>query len=367
MLRKAFRLTREALHRYRYGAPGAIVTLNEWRAQHPDGWVHAALPDPVPRIQPRRFGARPLDLAARIAPIPEMGCLILPGGRAVAAGNHTFAADGTIVRETTWQNELLKPGLIHSVFPPARRLAGTCLSLLSEFSAENYGHFVLDALGRVEVARMAGYAPGDFDHVYLQRPPSRTARQLLEAVGIDPSRCISADVEPSIVAERLVVTTFPGTKANYARFVPRALRRPFDADGVSGTRRIFIPRGGNRRPANQAELIAIARRFDFEVYDWQAVADEVRHFREAGIVVGAHGADLSNIAVCHPGTRILEMIPTDHVHPYFYTIAEGAGLDYSYLAGVSESHRPPGTFGPSLADFHVDEAEFSVALAALAA
>jgi capsular polysaccharide biosynthesis protein len=109
-------------------------------------------------------------------------------------------------------------------------------------------------------------------------------------------------------------------------------------------------------------LIPILQRFGFDVYDVKTVTDEARYFSEAAVVVGAHGAGLTNLAFCQAGTKVLELIPSDHVWPYFYTLADAAGADYHYIVGRSLGSRPPGTFGPSPFDFIVDPSVFERAL-----
>ena len=127
-------------------------------------------------------------------------------------------------------------------------------------------------------------------------------------------------------------------------------------------RKVYVPRVGPRKVSNEAELMPILQSFGFEIYDFRAVADEVRYFAEAAVVVGAHGAGLTNLAFCQAGTKVLELIPSDHVWPYFYTIAEAADADYSYIVGQSLGSRAPGTFGPSPFDFVVDPTVFQAAL-----
>lgn len=351
----------------RFGRPRGVTGIDRLRMPPHSVWRPAFPADSAPRHPPRRMGRISADLHAMALPIPETGVLALPGGRAVARGGFTFAADGRAVRETTWHGDDLTRSLLPASFPRPRRVKGVCLSLLSEFASFNYGHYVLDSLSRVEIARQAGFVLADIDWFYLPRPPSRSARQLLSALGIDEERCLWAEDVPSIVADTLLVTTFPGTKRNYARFVPQAIRRPFAKAGGGGSRRIFIPRRGARKLANTTEIEAIAVQLGLEIHDFRTVDDEFARLREADLVVGPHGSDLANIAVCREGAKVLELVPSDHVHPYFYTLAEGAGLDYCYLVGTSAGERAGPRSGPSPFDFHVDPDEFRGAVQALLA
>ena len=86
-------------------------------------------------------------------------------------------------------------------------------------------------------------------------------------------------------------------------------------------------------------------------------------FDQAAVVVGAHGAGLANLAFCRRGTRVIEIIPTDNAHPFYYSLALAAQLDYGYLVGRSIVERDAGAFGPSPYDFDVDLDELAAALA----
>src|SRR5262249_38563514 len=161
---------------------------------------------------------------------------------------------------------------------------------------------------------------------YLYEPPSESAQYLLGELGIDDARCIWANRVSSVIADTLLVTTFPGTKRNYATIVPKTLAKPFAARAPR-SRRIYVPRQGVRRVSNSDEVESASRELGLEIYDFRTVANEFEYFRSAELVVGAHGAGLTNIAFCLPGTKILELVPSDHVYPYYYTLAEAAELD----------------------------------------
>jgi len=148
--------------------------------------------------------------------------------------------------------------------------------------------------------------------------------------------------------------SFPGTRRNYPDWVPSFLRRGV-SDATPRGRRLYIPRSTNRLLANEA-----AR--GFEAYDHRNVPYEPDFFAGTDIIVGAHGAGLTNMAFRTPGMQVLELIPSDHVYPYYYTLADAAGHHYSYLIGKGEVERPKGTFGPSAANFFIDESEFGAAL-----
>ncbi len=346
--------------------PCASTTHADYAAAHPEAWYQAFAADDRIRMPPRRFGAVDVDLTSLIEPIPPLGVYAFANGRASGRSGKCCSASGAIIRETTWYGRALDPSPSVLSLRPPKRLKGTCLSLVCEFSSDSYGHYLLDSLSRLGIALQAGWTLDAIDHFYIYEPPSRSARQMLGALGIAESKCVWANRVPEIVADRLLVTSFPGTRRNYARVVPETLARPFQHVACSG-RRLFAPRLGKRMIANGAEIEGISRERGLESYDYASTASEFIHFREAELVVGAHGAGLTNIALCHPGTKVMELVPTDHVFPYYYTLAEAAGLEYSCLAGHSSQMREKGAWGPSPFDFTVDPDEYRSALGTLLA
>jgi capsular polysaccharide biosynthesis protein len=167
-------------------------------------------------------------------------------------------------------------------------------------------------------------------------------------------------------ADTLVVSSFPGLRRNYPAWVPAYLRaRGLDdpPPSVLPERRLYVRRRSRQRTLMNDEAIAeVLQRLGFEIYDHARVSDEAAYFAQAACVVGPHDAGLANLAFCAPGTRVIELVPTDHVFPYYFTLAESAGLHYGYLAGHSTERRPEGTWGPSPFDFRIDTGECRTAV-----
>ena len=346
--------------------PRAAMSHAAFVSADPHAWYETFPAETRTRTPPRRFGMIDVDFGEMVEPIPALGVYALPAGRAMGQSSWCFSAGGAIVRETTWYGSTLDGAALPGSFEAAKRLPGTCLSLISEFAIGNYGHYLLDCLSRLGIARKAGWMLDRIDHFYLYDPPSKSARQMLDVLGVPADKCVWANHVPSIIADILLVTSFPGTRRNYAAVVPATLGGPFQEVPCTG-RRIFLPRRGTRAIENGAEIERISQEMGLKLYNFAEVVDEFAYFREAELIVGAHGAGLTNIAVCLPGTKVLELIPTDHVYPYYYSLAEAAGLDYACLAGRSAGMRETGAWGPSPFDFTINPDEYRSTLGTLLA
>jgi capsular polysaccharide biosynthesis protein len=85
--------------------------------------------------------------------------------------------------------------------------------------------------------------------------------------------------------------------------------------------------------------------FGFEKVDpgTLTVAKQVRLFAEAELVVGAHGAGLSNLVFCPEGAAVLELFPPDYVNICYWALSSAVGsLRYRYLVGdgLPKQRRP---------------------------
>jgi capsular polysaccharide biosynthesis protein len=56
-------------------------------------------------------------------------------------------------------------------------------------------------------------------------------------------------------------------------------------------------------------------------------------FSEAEAIFAAHGAGLSNLVYCMPGTKIIEIFSSQYVPLYYWNLANQVNLQYFYLIG----------------------------------
>ena len=302
-------------------------------------------------------GAISIDLRTLIEPVfPEAGVLEIERPLLQGIDGWVFAADGRLLPDHSWYGRNVHEMKAVAARPSGDRVPGVCMSLGSDFAHKNPVHFVLDSLARMHLFSKAGISVESVDHVFCPVPPTALSRQFFERLEIPASKCIWLDANRALKPDVLFVATFPGTRRNYPRWVPEFVTGTVPVAASSPTRRLFVSREGYRRNAsNEAAVRRMLVAAGFEVYDLAQHRDPYRDFAEAAVVVGAHGAGVMHLAWCRPATRVLELLPSDHIHPYYYTLAEAASLDYHCLICPSEGTRPPGALGPSPHDFHVDE------------
>ena len=78
-----------------------------------------------------------------------------------------------------------------------------------------------------------------------------------------------------------------------------------------------------------------------------SVEEQVKFFSSADMVVGAHGAALTNLVFCRPGTRVVELFSPHYVNPCYRDLCVAAGLRHAAVIGdgmdwvLSEKHDQP--------------------------
>lgn len=114
-----------------------------------------------------------------------------------------------------------------------------------------------------------------------------------------------------------------------------------DQPGTSG--RLFVSRrdARTRHIANEDELRPLLERLGFD-YICAAQLDyreQVRLFHHARVVVAIHGAGLTNMIHCRPGTHIVEIHPGNRIRDCYFHMARALGHDYHWLLGEAGNRR----------------------------
>lgn len=122
-----------------------------------------------------------------------------------------------------------------------------------------------------------------------------------------------------------------GVSLNWS--IPR-LRKVFLKDQkYVQTRRLYVSRKctDKRYFDNEEKVAAFLKGYGFErVYmEEYSVKEQAILFAEAEVIVGQHGAALTNFIFCAPNTKVLELMHPNFFTPCFWEIAVYNQLDYS--------------------------------------
>lgn len=214
-------------------------------------------------------------------------------------------------------------------FPKPTRVAGRVL-VLNKGAAHNYYHWLAEVLPRLELARRAGWADADFYIVDCYKP---FQRQTLERLGIPRERVIEPHNGLLIEADELIVPSL-ATAVARAR-TAEMMRQVFGVPSppkLGGTRRIFVSRKNarTRRIANESQLeeMLTPLGFEFHCLEQHSLAKQIQLFGEAAMIVGGHGAGLTNMMYSQAGTQIIEIAPSNYVRKCYAILSEELGHRY---------------------------------------
>lgn len=221
---------------------------------------------------------------------------------------------------------------------------------VNSYATNNYFHFMVDSLAQLHWAAMLPIAAKWIISGY---PPAAEATLpfILSALaGAGISRTSLQPFDGTLMFCRQVFFPRRVTGADPQRVA--WLRQRFSVQGrPRGTARLYITRGGRRRLDNEEAVAEVLRRFGFDAVDpgTLSVAEQAKRFSEAAIVVGSHGAALTNAAFMAPGGALVELTHTARVVPTYHELAGAAQLAYGVVVGT-----PSGDVDhPILADFSV--------------
>lgn len=262
------------------------------------------------------------------------------------------AVGGHLVRDTIRNPKMLKsifpegqperllaamgsPGtpIAESAVPLAYRVPGRSF-LLGFGLADNYFNWTLRYASRV-----AHYqAMPDLRQIAVPMPSKRYVPETLEFLGVPQDEVIHLEA-PTVFDRLVLISPMAFGRYEISPLIIETLRGHSRVQELwrRPKRRLYVPRRGvrSRRVVNEAAVEEALRQLDFEVFDnaQHPVREQVRAFRDAAMIVSPHGAGLSNIVYCDPGTPVLELVPEgyDQGVTSYRSLADIFGLPYAQL------------------------------------
>ncbi|QKZ15587.1 glycosyltransferase family 61 protein [Spirosoma sp. KUDC1026] len=205
-----------------------------------------------------------------------------------------------------------------------------------------YYDFVLLVLGKL--CRMKDVLPETtFDEALVAYPLFGTSyeREYLALLGIPPDRVVDSRTT-SVTFDRCVLADvghwfYPNPADIHA--IRKHILSQFPAP--AGKRnRVYMSRAGRRSILNETELIALLKAYDFQIIEDvpRSVAEQVAIYQQAEFIIGPHGASMTNILWCQPGTHLFELFSPAYYPEFFRYMAGLLGLHYSaYFHGPAET------------------------------
>jgi len=203
----------------------------------------------------------------------------------------------------------------------------------------NYYHWILEQLPKLRALAHYTEQTGVAPMLILPPNPSSYIYETLNLLGIDKSTCVEWQ-NPAIHVDTLVVPSFPEANSENLHWLRSRLRGEAMSRQTTVPRleRVYISRKGaqnHRNIRNESEVVRTLERHGFtEVCaEHYSVAEQIRLFAGARVIVGPHGAGLTNM-IWAERAKIIE-IHNHVIRDYFYVLAKNLNHEYTALMGNS--------------------------------
>ncbi|WP_420393215.1 glycosyltransferase family 61 protein [Acuticoccus sp.] len=195
---------------------------------------------------------------------------------------------------------------------------------IAERVYHNHAHWVTAHLPKLCLLEEMGLL-GD---LILPRRRGAVIDACVELFGVDPASCVQHDPSRPLRVGELTVFSTDRFRPELVSKVRSRLGRPASRPH----RNIFISRAKvhGRSVHNAAELERVLERFGYEpvVMESLPFAEQIALMGETRRLLAPHGAGLSNMMFCAPGTDVIEISEPSFPNPNFYALASALELNY---------------------------------------
>lgn len=199
----------------------------------------------------------------------------------------------------------------------------------------NYYHWLVEGLLSLDIL---SYALGLDSSLKIALPKSIDINALIDhresfrAVGLDGYEAV--EIPASLIRVREAVWVDDDSITNMPAIYLKSFQRRVaalypDITNSRPRRRLLVARNGLTRTIHNLEQVQdCLSKYDFEtVYlEGMSMKDQILLFQSAEFIIGAHGAGLANLLFCEPGTKVIELMPSVEMRPFFWLISQKLGL-----------------------------------------
>lgn len=271
-----------------------------------------------------------------------------PLGRTTVAGN-TFCVRGEDLGVLRESMTLVGRAMWAEVIPPGE----TFLELdnhepalvCGNLAVINYYHWTLQCLANLLVYRRL---VGSDDFMAVVPSLNRFQSQLMSLSGFS-GRTVEIETEEVLATNHGIYGNLCGGAFSFAPH-PATIAE-FDALSAEAEpsrsfgKRIYASRldaRAMRGIVNEDEVCDVMRRHGFEIIapGELDIEDQIAAFRDADVIVGPHGAGLTNLVYCRSGspTRVVELLQESYIPGSYIRICQAKRLNYT---GIVSADAPP--------------------------
>lgn len=267
--------------------------------------------------------------------------------------------DHKVLNTDYWSHDILK-----KPYRPKRtqRHAQTVIAPFSHyFDGDVFvGYYDFMLLVAAKVCRIKATIPADeFANAIVAYPLVNTTyeREFLAMMGFKPDQIVDTR-QTNVQFEQCLI----GDHTNWAhQNAADLMALKNEVEGKlqikrTARNRVYISRACRRSILNEAALIEMLRRYDFQIIEDKprTIAEQCAIYKNASIIIGPHGASFTNLIWCEPDTQVIELFAPKYAPNYFLYIAQLMNLRYSAYSQETVSNFDMGTIGDDISLFIPD-------------
>lgn len=211
-----------------------------------------------------------------------------------------------------------------------------------------YYHWMFDVLPRIHLLRQSGLYE-TIDKFVINGVERPYEFETLKILGIPQDKLIESRNRLHFKAKKLVVPSicYQGT-SQITQWGCDFLKKEFltaqTLQTTETSRRIYISRqqAAYRKVLNEEAVVNFLEQLGFECVKLEAmsVVEQAACLANAEIVVAPHGAGLTNLVFCRPGTKVIEIFPPTYLPCCYWILSNICSLEHYSLRGESVEEDP---------------------------
>lgn len=245
--------------------------------------------------------------------------LEIEDGRAWFDGINTavMTASGKVIKTISERNRKVAANISQS--HEIKKVDGVAVFISQRFAAGfNYFHWFFQDIARLQLLELAGIELSSIDKFIFVQVQKNFQQETLDILGIPASKVIQSIDEPHVSASRLLVPSLTdpvGTSKWACKFLrDRFVGSLVNVDEkIRTSKKIYITRNGAaiRKVVNEDDLIPLLKYHGFEIVKLEtlSIQQKVALLDQVEVIITPHGAALTNLVFCNPGTKVVEIFP----------------------------------------------------------
>ncbi len=251
-----------------------------------------------------------------------------------------ITSDNKVVRDISSGNG----GLIisSSKLPALHKLKGTVAFLSVKFGAGCYYHWMFDMVARISLLYQSSIDISSIDKFIVNKIQTKFHQETIKKLGIPQNKIIESCNYPHIQTDKLIVPSIPYSSGfRRTKRGCESLKNMFLSPQISSSsfypERIYISRSQavKRRVVNEEAVVKLLEKFGFQtiILESFSIEEQALYLANAVVVIAPHGAGLTNILFCNPGTKIIEFFAPEYILVCYWLISNICGLEHYHLIG----------------------------------